>query len=45
MTANEIVLQVIVQAQRLDYPYIRHWCDLHGTRDLLEELIGKNAPI
>jgi hypothetical protein len=28
-----------VQAGGLDLPYIRHWCDLHGTRDLFERLL------
>lgn len=27
-----------VQGDRLDWPYIVHWCDQHGTRDLLEQL-------
>jgi hypothetical protein len=26
-----------VQADQLDLPYIRHWCALHRTRELLEE--------
>lgn len=26
------------QAGRLDYPYIRAWCDQHGTRELFEQL-------
>ncbi len=27
-----------VQAKNLDWAYIEHWCDQHGTRDLLEEI-------
>jgi hypothetical protein len=25
-----------VQGDRLDWAYIRHWCDIHGSRELLE---------
>jgi hypothetical protein len=28
-----------VQAGRLDIPYMRGWCDEHGTREVLEQLI------
>ncbi|MDB5318786.1 MAG: hypothetical protein JWN40_417 [Phycisphaerales bacterium] len=28
-----------VQSGKLDLPYIRHWCDLHATRDLFERLL------
>jgi hypothetical protein len=27
------------QSDKLDLSYIRHWCDEHGTRDLLEKLL------
>lgn len=27
-----------VQRGRLDWPYMRGWCDQHGTRELLEQL-------
>ena len=27
-----------VQGDELDWPYIEHWCDLHGTRDRLEKI-------
>lgn len=33
--ANVLALQHAV----LDLPYIRHWCDLHNTRDLFERLL------
>jgi hypothetical protein len=29
---------VAVSDQLLDWPYIHHWCDAHGTRQLLEEV-------
>jgi len=29
---------IAVQATALDWPYIRHWCDEHTSRSLLEEL-------
>ena len=36
---SEDVLNVLkVQAGRLDYDYIRRWCDRHGTRSLFEAL-------
>ena len=28
-----------VQSGRLDLPYIRQWCDQHGTRELFERLL------
>jgi hypothetical protein len=30
---------VAVQLNRLDLPYIRQWCDQHGTRSLFERLL------
>lgn len=27
-----------VQGDKLDWPYIKRWCDRHGTRALLEEI-------
>ncbi len=27
-----------VQQGRLDWPYVEHWCDQHGTRELLEKI-------
>lgn len=29
-----------VQQGRLDLAYIRHWCDQHGTREILETLLA-----
>jgi hypothetical protein len=34
-----------VQQGRLDMPYIRHWCDHHGTRQLLEQTLGSLPPL
>lgn len=36
---------VAVQSGRLDLPYIRNWCDQHGTRALLEQLLIETASI
>lgn len=33
-----------VQADHLDWGYIRRWCELHGTRELLETLRGTIPP-
>ena len=30
-----------VQMDQLDFPYIRQWCDQHGTRELLDALVTK----
>ena len=32
------------QAGLLDLPYMRQWCDRHGTRDILESLISPPEP-
>ena len=32
-----------VQAGALDLPYIRTWCDQHGTRALFEQLLQTTA--
>lgn len=29
---------IAVQWDKLAWPYVEHWCDLHGTRALLEEI-------
>jgi len=29
---------IAVQGDKLDWEYVRHWCDEHGTRELLEDL-------
>lgn len=33
-----------VQRGKLDLDYMRRWCDLHGTRLLLDELLSKVPP-
>ena len=33
-----------VQGSALDLDYTRRWCDQHGTRDLLEQLLTEPAP-
>jgi hypothetical protein len=37
---NDVFEVVAVQFQKLDLAYIRHWCDLHGTRDLFEKILN-----
>jgi len=40
------VLDVMsVQAETLDWAYVEHWCDQHGTRPLLEELRASIPPL
>ena len=34
-----------VQQGKLDLPYIRHWCDHHATRDLLERTLQSIPPL
>jgi hypothetical protein len=29
---------IAVQGQKLDWPYVEHWCALHGTTDVLDEV-------
>ncbi len=29
---------IAVQKDRIDWEYVRRWCDQHGTRDLLEQI-------
>jgi hypothetical protein len=33
-----------IQWDRLDWDYIRHWCDQHGTRELLEQVCREVRP-
>lgn len=35
---------ISVQQARLDWDYIHHWCELHGTRALLDEIMVSNTP-
>lgn len=34
-----------VQRDRLDLAYVRHWCDQHGTRTMLEDALRKLPPL
>jgi len=36
---------IAVQGDRIDWDYVHHWCDQHGTRALLEEVRGSIPPI
>ena len=33
-----------VQGERLDWNYIRRWCDAHGTRELLDKVRASTLP-
>ena len=35
---------IAVQGERLDWDYIRRWCDDHGTRELLEQVRASAMP-
>ena len=34
-----------VQKGKLDLPYIRHWADQHGSRELLEQILASIARV
>lgn len=36
---------IAVQGDLLDWSYIHHWCDLHGTRALLDEIRRSIPPL
>ena len=36
---------IAVQGDSLDWDYIRRWCDMHGTRELLEAVWASIPPI
>lgn len=36
---------IAVQSEALDWPYITSWCDLHGTRGLLDEIRRSTPPL
>lgn len=38
---DDIVNVLIVSSQSLDWAYIRHWTDQHGTTELLEQLVAE----
>jgi hypothetical protein len=35
---------IAVQGERLDWDYVRRWCDHHGTRQLLEKVRASTPP-
>jgi hypothetical protein len=35
---DDVAEVLAVQRGKLDWPYIEHWCDQHGTRAILEEI-------
>ncbi len=36
---------ITIQSPDLDWPYIEKWCDLHGTRVLLDQIRASLPPI
>jgi hypothetical protein len=36
---------IAVQGDRIDWDYVYHWCDQHGTRELLDEIRRSIPPI
>ena len=36
---------IAVQANHIDWDYVHKWCDLHGTRSLLDEIRASIPPI
>jgi hypothetical protein len=36
---------IAVQRDRIDWDYVYHWCDQHGTRELLDEIRRSIPPI
>jgi hypothetical protein len=36
---------IAVQGDRIDWDYVHKWCEVHGTRDLLDELRASLPPI
>lgn len=36
---------IAVQAGQIDWDYVHHWCDQHGTRELLDEIRASIPPI
>jgi hypothetical protein len=36
---------IAVQGDRVDWHYVHSWCDLHGTRSLLDEIRGSIPPM
>jgi hypothetical protein len=36
---------IAVQSDRIDWDYVHHWCEQHGTRALLDEIRDSIPPI
>ena len=36
---------ITVQANQIDWDYVYHWCNVHGTRELLDEIRASIPPI
>lgn len=43
--ADDVRNVIALQGDRLDWPYIEHWCDQHGTRALLDEIRRSIPPL
>jgi hypothetical protein len=42
---DDVQKVIAVQANRIDWEYVNKWCDLHGTRSLLDEIRASIPPI
>ena len=42
---EDVTNVIAVQANHIDWDYINQWCDLHGTRSLLDEIRASIPPI
>ena len=40
---DDVAQVLALQIGNFDLAYVRNWCDQHGTRDLLEKLLGQAA--
>jgi hypothetical protein len=36
---------IAVQGDRIDWAYVAPWCDLHGTRPLLDQVRASIPPV
>jgi len=42
---DDVQKVIAVQANQIDWDYVNKWCDLHGTRSLLDEIRASIPPI
>jgi hypothetical protein len=42
---SDLLEVLALQGESLDFAYIEHWCDAHGTRELLDKLRSEIPPI